>query len=90
MEIEKLSFVVTPADRVEDFILADEEVWDPWLRRQRGFLRKTYQHYPGGRVDVRIFWASQRDWDNAAKDPIIPALDVQLKGRFLGVATRLP
>lgn len=90
MEIEKLSFVITPADRVNDFITADREVWEPWLQQQRGYLRKTAQIYPGGRVDLRVFWASKRDWDKAAKDPIIPALDVRLKSKFLGVATRLP
>ena len=90
MEIEKLSFVITPADRVNDFIAADREVWEPWLQQQRGYLRKTAQIYPGGRVDLRVFWASKRDWDKAAKDPIIPALDVRLKSKFLGVATRLP
>ena len=90
MEIERLSFVVTPENRVDDFIAADKEVWEPWLQQQRGYLRKTAQVYPGGRVDLRIFWASKRDWDKAAKDPMIPALDVQLKSKFLGVATRLP
>lgn len=90
MEIERLSFIITPEDRVNDFIAADKEVWEPWLQQQRGYLRKTAQVYPGGRVDLRIFWASKRDWDNAAKDPMIPALDVQLKSKFLGVATRLP
>ena len=90
MEIEILSFIITPKDRVEGFLAADEEGWDPWLRRQRGFLRKTYQRYPEGRLDVRVFWASKRDWDKAAKDPIIPALEVQLKSKFLGVATRIP
>ena len=90
MEIERLSFVVTPESRVDDFIAADKEVWEPWLQQQRGYLRKTAQVYPGGRVDLRIFWASKRDWDKAAKDPMIPALDVQLKSKFLGVYTRLP
>ena len=89
MEIEKLSFQVTPPDRLEDFIDADGEVWDPWLRQQRGFIRKTYARYPGGRVDVRIFWASKKAWDDAAKDPQIPALDVRLRSRFLGVYNRL-
>jgi hypothetical protein len=42
MFIERLSFIITPADRVEDFIEADEKVWDPWLRQQRGFRK----HYP--------------------------------------------
>jgi hypothetical protein len=90
MEIERLSFVVTPEDKVEDFIDADEKVWEPWLRQQRGYLRKTYQRYPAGRVDIRIFWATKKDLVAASKSPEIPALGVKLQAQFLGVYTRLP
>ena len=90
MEIERLSFSINPPDRVEEFIEADEAVWDPWLRQQRGYLRKTYQRYPAGRVDIRLFWATKKDLVAASKDPQIPALDVVLQSKFLGVYTRLP
>ena len=90
MEIERLSFIIIPEDRVEGFIEADTEVWDPWLRQQRGYLRKTYTRYPGGRVDIRLFWASKKAWDQAAKDSQIPAIDVRLRSRFLGVYQKLP
>ena len=90
MEIERLSFVVTPEDRVEEFIDADEAVWEPWLRQQKGYLRKTYQRYPAGRVDIRVFWATKKDLVAASKDPQIPALDVVLQSSFLGVYQRLP
>jgi len=90
MEIERLSFIITPEDRVEDFISSDEAIWDSWLRQQRGYLRKTYQRYAGGRVDIRIFWASKRDLAAASKNPEIPALDVRHRAAFLGVFQRLP
>jgi hypothetical protein len=90
VEIERLSFVVTPENKVEDFIDADEKVWEPWLRQQRGYLRKTYQRYPGGRVDIRLFWSTKKDLVAASKSPEIPALDVKLQAQFLGVYTRLP
>jgi hypothetical protein len=90
MQIERLSFLISPSDRVEDFIDADTTIWDPWLRQQRGYLRKTYQRYPGGRVDIRIFWASARDLEKASRNPEIPALDVKLQSQFLGVYQRLP
>ncbi len=90
VEIERLSFVVSPPERVEDFIEADETVWEPWLRQQKGYLRKTYQRYPNGRVDIRIFWATKKDLVAASKDPQIPALDVKLQSQFLGVYQRLP
>jgi hypothetical protein len=89
MEIERLSFIVTPKDRVDDFIDADTAIWEPWLQQQRGYLRKTYQRYPTGRVDLRVFWATKRDWEAAAKSPEIPVLDVKLKAAFLGVFTRI-
>ena len=44
MEIERLSFLVNPKDRVDDFIAADTAVWEPWLQQQRGYLRKQYQY----------------------------------------------
>ena len=90
MEIERLSFLVTPSYKVDDFVDADQRVWEPWLQQQRGYIRKTVQIYPEGRVDLRIFWASKRDLEKAAKDPQIPALDVKLQAEFLGVFNRLP
>jgi len=90
VQIERLSFSINPPDRVEEFIDADEAVWEPWLRQQRGYLRKTYQRYPAGRVDIRIFWATKKDLVAASKDPQIPALDVKLQSQFLGVYQRLP
>ncbi len=90
MEIERLSFLVTPSYKVDDFVDADQKVWEPWLQQQRGYIRKTVQIYPEGRVDLRIFWASKRDLDAASKSPEIPALDVKLRAEFLGVYNRLP
>ncbi len=89
MEIERLSFLITPKDRVDEFIDADTAVWEPWLQQQRGYLRKQYQRYPTGRVDIRIFWSTKRDLDQAAKSPEIPVLDVKLQAAFLGVFTRI-
>jgi len=90
MEIERLSFLVTPADRVDDFIDADRKVWEPWLQQQRGYIRKSVQVYPNGRVDLRIFWDSKKNLEQASKDPQIPALDVKLRAEFLGAYNRLP
>ena len=90
MEIEKLSFQIIPEDRVDDFIKTDNEVWGPWLQQQRGFLRKIPTIYPGGRVDLRIYWATKRDLVQAAKSSEIPLLDVKLRSNFLGVYQRLP
>ena len=90
MEIERLSFIVSPEDRVEDFINADQQVWEPWLQQQKGYLRKTATCYPGGRVDLRIFWDSKKNLKKASESPEIPAMDVKLRSQFLGVFQRLP
>ena len=90
MQIERLSFIIIPEDRVEDFIASDEVIWDPWLQQQRGYLRKTYQRYAGGRVDIRLFWATQRDLAVASRSSEIAALDVRHRAAFLGVFQRLP
>ena len=90
MQIERLSFQIIPEDRVSDFIDADQAIWEPWLNQQRGYIRKTAQVYPGGRVDLRIFWASKKDLEKASKDPQIPTLDVKLQSQFLGVFQKLP
>jgi hypothetical protein len=89
MEIERLSFLITPKDRVDDFIEADTKVWEPWLQQQRGYLRKQYQRYPTGRVDIRIFWATKRDLDKASANREIPALEVKLQAEFLGTFQKL-
>jgi hypothetical protein len=90
VQIERLSFLIIPEERTDDFIDADAMVWNPWLQQQRGYIRKTANVYPGGRVDLRIYWASKRDLDAASKNPEIPALDVKLRSQFLGVYQRLP
>jgi hypothetical protein len=89
VEIERLTFVIIPEERTDDFIDADAAIWNPWLQQQRGYIRKTANVYPGGRVDLRIYWASKRDLDAASKNPEIPALDVKLRSQFLGVYQRL-
>ena len=90
MEIERLSFLVNPKDRVDDFIAADTAVWESWLQQQKGYLRKQYQRYPTGRVDIRIFWDSKKHLDAASKSPERPVLDVKLQAAFLGVYSKLP
>jgi len=89
MEIERLSFLITPKDKINEFIEADTAIWEPWLQQQKGYLRKHYQRYPTGRVDIRIFWKSRRDWDTAAQSPQLGVLDAKLKAEFAGIYQRL-
>ena len=90
MHVERLSFLITPPDRLEGFIEADAAVWDPWLRQQKGYLRKHYQRYPGGRVDIRIYWVSEKSMVQAAAKPDMRSVEVRFSATFVGVYTRLP
>ena len=90
MFIERLSFQISPPDRLESFIETDAVVWDPWLRQQKGYIRKHYQRYPGGRVDIRIYWVGEKSMQDAAAKPSMKTIEVQFSAAFLGVYTRLP
>ena len=90
MHIERLSFIITPADRVEDFIEADAKVWDPWLQQQKGYIKKSYTRLGGGRVDIRLFWMSEWSMKTAAAKPDMRTVEVRFSATFVGVYTRLP
>jgi hypothetical protein len=90
MHIERLSFLISPADRVEDFIVADMAVWNPWLQQQRGYIKKTFTRLGNGRVDIRIFWMSEWSMKTAAAKPDMVSVQVRFSATFLGVYQRLP
>ena len=69
MKIERLSFVVTPDEKVDDFLKADEGIWTKWLQQRPGFISKRCLRYPGGRIEVQIFWKSKIDQAHAASHP---------------------
>ena len=90
MFIERLSFQVSPPDRVEDFIDADVAVWNPWLQQQKGYIKKTFSRLGNGRVDIRLFWMSERNMVAAAAKPDMKTVEVRFSSSFPGVYTRLP
>lgn len=90
MHIERLSFRVSPPDRLESFIETDAAVWDPWLRQQRGYIRKTYTRFGNGRVDIRLFWMSEWSMKTAAAKPEMKTVEVRFSATFAGVYNRLP
>jgi len=69
MKIERLSFLVFPEEKVDDFLEADAAIWDPWLRQRLGFISKRCLRYPGGRVEMMIHWQSKLDQAKAADHP---------------------
>lgn len=82
MKIERLLFRVYPAGMEKDFILADAEVWNPWLQRQPGFLNKTQRVVSSGMVEILVFWRSPEDLNRAkAKKEELKFADQMLKSR---------
>ena len=67
MKIERLSFLVFPPEKVDDFLEADAAIWDPWLRQRPGFISKRSLRYPGGRVEMMVHWRSKLDQARAAE-----------------------
>ena len=69
MKIERLSFLVFPEEKVDDFLEADDEIWTKWLRQRLGFISKRCLRYPNGRVEMILHWRSKMDQAKAADHP---------------------
>lgn len=67
MKIERLVFQVRPLEYSKDFLQADAEVWNPWLKRQPGFLNKTSRIVRDGLVELSIFWKDEDSVDKASE-----------------------
>ena len=65
-KVERMLFQVTPHSYAKDFLLADAEVWNPWLKRQVGFLNKETRVVGNGLVELVLFWKDQGSLDKAA------------------------
>jgi hypothetical protein len=81
VEIERLLFQVTP-HLVEDFIIADNQVWLPWLQRQTGFLRKTHSVNPGGMVETIIFWKDSPSRKKAEGSAELATIELMFRSRI--------
>ena len=79
MKVERLSFVVTPEEKVEDFLKADGGIWTKWLQQRPGFISKRCIRYPGGRVEMLIHWRSKLDQAHAASNPEHLIIDATFK-----------
>ncbi len=81
MVTERLLFQVNPS-LVNDFIVADNQVWLPWLQRQPGFIKKVHEVRSGGQVETLIFWKDKASWDRAASSPELPTIDLMFRNRI--------
>ena len=79
VKIERLSFLINPPHKAQEFVDADKQMWDPWLRMRTGFIQKTATIYPGGRVEIQIFWSSKADQDKAAVNPELPIIEATFR-----------
>lgn len=86
MLIERLVFRVIPRESAKDFLKLDAELWDPWLRKQQGFVSKTGSVRDGGKeVSLTIFWRSREDLETAAKKVReMNRIDAALRSKFPG------
>jgi len=63
MLIQRLIFQVQPPEFSKDYLKADSEVWNPWLQRQPGFLKKDTTYTANGQVTITNFWRSAEDFN---------------------------
>lgn len=64
--VEVLRLKVPAVDR-EPWLEAERQSWEPWLRRQSGFLeRRIYWDAAGEEGLLLIHWASRRQWQGIA------------------------
>lgn len=91
MKIERLLFQINPGEFANDFIQADAEVWNPWLKRQPGFLDKKSRTISPGMVEFLIFWKSEDDLKRAsAKTREMEMVDYMLRQRSPGSYRLVP
>ena len=69
------------AERREEWLAADEEVWTRGLSGEPGFLGKEVWQGEDGELLLVIRWRSREDWDAVSK-PLLDRLDRELRGRL--------
>lgn len=85
MHLERLLYQVSPPEFVDDFLIADSQVWNPWLQRQPGYITKSHRLLPNGLVELLIQWKSKKDRETAAASPDIRTLEAYMRQRSPGV-----
>lgn len=87
MKIERLVFQVRPLEYSKDFLQADAEVWNPWLKRQPGFLNKT-SRIMGQEVELLLFWKDEGSLSAASeKANEMDQVERKMNERFPGSYT---
>jgi hypothetical protein len=79
MKIERMSFIINPPFAAQEFVDMDKRMWDPWLRMRPGFIQKTVNTHPGGRVEIQIFWKNKESQNKAAQHPELPVIEATFR-----------
>ena len=68
--VEELRLSV-PLKYKETWLKAEEEVWDPWLAKQDGFLgRQIFYNQKTGEALLLVKWKNRNLWKNISDDEV--------------------
>ena len=87
--VEELRLVV-PFEYKETWLKAEEEVWEPWLSKQDGFLeRKIFYNQNAGEALVLVKWKNRNLWKNIAAEEVnkIQEIYEEIVTTTLGIET---
>ena len=87
--VEELRLSV-PFKYKETWLKAEEEVWEPWLSKQDGFLeRKIFYNQNAGEALVLVKWKNRNLWKNIAAEEVnkIQEIYEEIVTTTLGIET---
>ena len=68
--VEELRLSVPPQYK-ETWLRAEEEVWEPWLSKQEGFLgRQIFYNQKTGEALLLVKWESKNLWKNISDEEV--------------------
>ena len=68
--VEELRLIV-PFEYKETWLKAEEEVWEPWLSKQDGFLgRQIFYNQKTGEALLLVKWKNRNLWKNISDDEV--------------------
>ena len=87
--VEELRLSV-PSKYKETWLKAEEEVWEPWLSKQDGFLgRQIFYNQKTGEALLLVKWENRNLWKNISDEEVnkIQKIYEEIVTRSLGVET---
>ena len=68
--VEELRISV-PIKYKETWLKAEEEVWEPWLSKQNGFLgRQIFYNQKSGEALLLVKWRNRKVWKNISNEEV--------------------